>query len=255
MEVTMIDIAGLVKDYTGDDGPVRVLDGVTVAIKKGEVTVFLGGTGSGKSTLLRCINGLEEFQAGRVRVADLELCPGRCPGPRLQALRRRVGMVFQDYNLFANMNVLDNVLAGPIHAQGRKRAEAEPEAMALLEQVGMAAKAKARVEELSGGQKQRVAIARALAVRPEAILFDEPTAALDPKMKGEVLDVIDRLAETGQTMVLVTHDVDFVRCMADTVHFMAAGTIAESGTAEAVLKNPRQESTQAFLRKKGEEEG
>ena len=171
----------------------------------------------------------------------------------MQALRRRVGMVFQDYNLFANMNVLDNVLAGPIHAQGRKRAEAEPEAMALLEQVGMAAKAKARVEELSGGQKQRVAIARALAVRPEAILFDEPTAALDPKMKGEVLDVIDRLAETGQTMVLVTHDVDFVRCMADTVHFMATGVIAESGTAEAVLKNPRQESTQAFLRKKGEE--
>jgi ABC-type polar amino acid transport system ATPase subunit len=247
----MIDVADLVKDYAGDDGPVRVLDGVNVGVKAGEVTVFLGGTGSGKSTLLRCINGLEEFQAGRVRVGDLELAPGRSSGALLQALRRRVGMVFQDYNLFANLNVLDNVLAGPVYAQGRRRAEAQPEALALLERVGMAAKAKARVDELSGGQKQRVAIARALAVKPEAILFDEPTAALDPKMKAEVLNVIDALAETGQTMVLVTHDVDFVRHMADTVHFMTAGRVAESGTAEAVLDDPRQECTREFLRKKG----
>src|SRR5438552_1184551 len=168
----MIEVCGLVKTF----GTLRVLDGVSLTVQRGEVAVIVGPSGGGKSTLLRCLNGLETFQEGEVRVGDLALTAARAQSSAaLVQLRRRLGMVFQQFNLFPHMTVLENVLSGPVYALGRRRGEAEPEARALLERVGLADKADARPEELSGGQQQRVAIARALAVKPEALLFDEPT--------------------------------------------------------------------------------
>jgi polar amino acid transport system ATP-binding protein len=241
----MIEVRGLVKSH----GTLKVLDGVSLTVRRGEVAAIVGPSGGGKSTLLRCINALEMFEAGEVRVAELSLHPGtekREPA-RLQALRQRVGMVFQQFNLFPHLSVLDNVLAGPLYVQGRTREEAEPKARALLARVGLADKVGARPEQLSGGQQQRVAIARALAVEPEAILFDEPTSALDPRMAGEVLRVIADLAATGQTMVVVTHAMYFARRVAHTVHVMHAGVIAESGPPAEVFENPRLEVTRSFL--------
>jgi ABC-type polar amino acid transport system ATPase subunit len=241
----MIEVRGLVKGF----GTLRVLDGVSLAVRRGEVAVVVGSSGCGKSTLLRCLNGLETFQEGEVRVGEVTLSAGpHGQGARdLLRLRRRVGMVFQQFNLFPHLSVLDNVLSGPQFALGRSRAEAEPEARALLERVGLTDKADARPEDLSGGQQQRVAIARALAVRPEVMLFDEATSALDPQMAGEVLRVMADLAAAGQTMVVVTHALGFARRVAHTVHVMHAGRVAESGPPQQVFGAPQSEATRAFI--------
>ncbi len=239
----MIEVTALVKDH----GPLKVLRGVSLAVKRGEVAAVIGPSGGGKSTLLRCINGLETFEGGGIDVAGLKLAPGPVPSETLQGVRRRVGMVFQQFHLFPHMSVLDNVLAGPTLAQGRPRAEAEPECRRLLDRVGLADKADARPEQLSGGQQQRVAIARTLAVRPEAILFDEPTSALDPVMANEVLRVMADLAGDGMTMLVVTHAMSFARQAAHTVHVMAEGVVAESGPPAQVFGDPRAETTRRFL--------
>lgn len=239
----MIEVRNLVKSH----GPAQVLRGVTLSVRRGEVAAVLGPSGGGKSTLLRCINGLEGFQEGAIDVAGLSLAPGRARSEVLRSIRGRVGMVFQQFHLFPHMSVLENVLAGPMLAQGRPRAEAEPEARQLLARVGLGGRADARPEQLSGGQQQRVAIARTLAVRPEAILFDEPTSALDPAMANEVLRVMADLAADGMTMVVVTHALSFARQAAHTVHVMADGVIAESGPPAQVLEEPRTEAARQFL--------
>ena len=241
----MIEARGLVKDY----GNGRVLDGVSLSVQKGEVAVLIGPSGCGKSTLLRCLNGLETFQSGEVQVDDLRLegGSGDAGSAVLLALRRRVGMVFQQFHLFPHMSVLQNVTAGPVYALGRPREEAEKEARGLLARVGLADFTAARPEQLSGGQQQRVAIARALAMHPAAILFDEPTSALDPRMANEVLRVMADLARAGQTMVVVTHAMGFARRVAHTVHVMAGGQVIESGPPAQVFESPADERVRAFL--------
>jgi ABC-type polar amino acid transport system ATPase subunit len=240
----MIEVRNLVKSH----GRLRVLDGVSLAVKRGEVAAIIGPSGGGKSTLLRCINGLETFEAGEVRVDETCLQAGNHVGAgTLRRLRQRVGMVFQQFHLFPHLSVLENVLAGPRYALGLRRDQCEEEARQLLQRVGLADKINARPEQLSGGQQQRVAIARALAVHPEAILFDEPTSALDPRMAGEVLRVIADLARSGQTMVVVTHAMSFARRVAHTIHVMHEGRIAESGPAEQVFEAPHEDVTRAFL--------
>src|SRR5690242_4377550 len=242
----MIEVRELVKSH----GDLRVLDGVSLTVRRGEVAAVIGPSGGGKSTLLRCVNGLETFQEGEVRVGGLVL-PAGSPGPGGAQLRRqlrgRVGMVFQQFHLFPHMTVLENVLSGPVFARGVRRADAEPEARRLLERVGLADKLAARPDQLSGGQQQRVAIARALAVRPSAVLFDEPTSALDPRMAGEVLAVMTDLARQGQTMVAVTHAMGFARQVAHTVHVMHAGRVAESGPPAQIFESPQAEVTRHFL--------
>jgi ABC-type polar amino acid transport system ATPase subunit len=239
----MIEVRGLVKQH----GELSVLRGVSLSVRPGEVAAIIGPSGGGKSTLLRCINGLEHFQDGEVQVGDLCLRAGACESATLQNLRRRVGMVFQQFHLFPHLSVLENVMSGPLYAQSRPRAEVEPEARALLARVGLGDKANVRPELLSGGQQQRVAIARALAVKPEAILFDEPTSALDPRMAIEVLRVMEDLAKGGQTMIVVTHAMSFARRAATTVHVMEGGIVAESGPPAQVFGAPRSEATKAFL--------
>jgi ABC-type polar amino acid transport system ATPase subunit len=242
----MIHVRNLIKDH----GDLRVLDGVSLSVGRGEVATVVGPSGGGKSTLLRCINGLETFQGGEVQVDEVRLRPGadrREMADTLRALRRRVGMVFQQFHLFPHMTVLENVLAGPLYVLARGRDEAEPEARQLLDRVGLAEKLSAMPEQLSGGQQQRVAIARALAMQPEAILFDEPTSALDPRMAAEVISVITDLAQSGQTMIVVTHAMGFARNVSHTVHVMHAGRIAESGPPEQIFENPQEEITRVFL--------
>jgi ABC-type polar amino acid transport system ATPase subunit len=236
-----------VRDLSKQHGELRVLRGVTMTVRQGEVAAVIGPSGGGKSTLLRCINGLEAFQGGAVQVGELSLRPGGTSPEELRALRTRVGMVFQQFHLFPHLSVLDNVLSGPLWAQGRRRDEAEPEALALLDRVGLRDRAAARPEQLSGGQQQRVAIARALAVKPEAILFDEPTSALDPRMAGEVLGVMADLAKAGQTMVVVTHAMSFARRVAHTVHVMHEGAVAESGPPEQIFEAPQTDVTRRFV--------
>ena len=235
----MISVTNLVKNH----GHLRVLDGAALEVARGEVACVVGPSGGGKSTLLRCINGLEAFQSGEIQVHDIALKPDavqRTSGLTLLALRRRVGMVFQQFNLFPHMTVLENVMIGPRLALKQARAEAEPIARQLLDRVGLADKLNAKPEQLSGGQQQRVAIARALAVKPDAILFDEPTSALDPRMAGEVLAVIADLARQGQTMIVVTHAMRFARNVATTVHVMDAGRVVECGppAQSSMPRNP-----------------
>jgi ABC-type polar amino acid transport system ATPase subunit len=243
----MIEVRNLVKSH----GALKVLDGVSMSVKRGEVAAVIGPSGGGKSTLLRCINGLETFEEGEVQVDEVCLRAGAHHHGQMSGtlceLRRRVGFVFQQFNLFPHMNVLDNVLAGPLYALKRLREDAEPEARKLLDRVGLGEKLSARPEQLSGGQQQRVAIARALAMKPEAILFDEPTSALDPRMATEVLSVISDLAKSGQTMVVVTHAMSFARNVAHTVHVMHDGRIAESGPAQRIFDAPQQNATRDFL--------
>jgi ABC-type polar amino acid transport system ATPase subunit len=242
----MIHVRNLIKNH----GNLRVLDGVSLSVQRGEVATIIGPSGGGKSTLLRCLNGLETFQEGEIQVDEVRFCPGfahREMADTLRALRRRVGMVFQQFNLFPHMSVLDNVLAGPLYVLDRKREEAEPEARQLLARVGLGEKLAAMPDQLSGGQQQRVAIARTLAMKPEAILFDEPTSALDPRMAAEVISVIADLAKSGQTMVVVTHAMGFARNVSHTVHVMHAGRVAESGPPEQVFENPHEEVTRSFL--------
>jgi ABC-type polar amino acid transport system ATPase subunit len=228
-----------------------VLEQVSLEVKRGEVAAIIGPSGGGKSTLLRCINALEPFQSGSIAVEDLMLSPasdGRHPKSTLLQLRRKVGMVFQQFNLFPHMTALQNVMSGPLYVLRASRDEAEAVARKLLARVGLADKERSKPDQLSGGQQQRVAIARALAVNPAAILFDEPTSALDPKMSEEVLGVITDLAQAGQTMVVVTHAMQFARRVSRTVHVMSAGRIVESGTPEQMFAEPGHEVTREFLR-------
>jgi ABC-type polar amino acid transport system ATPase subunit len=241
----MIEVRDLVKHH----GSLRVLDGISLNVQPGEVAVIIGPSGGGKSTLLRCINGLETFQEGEVRVDDLVLHPNGSAGQdqALQQLRRRVGMVFQQFHLFPHLRVLANVMSGPLWVLRQPREEVEAAARHLLERVGLTDKLDAWPEQLSGGQQQRVAIARALAMKPEAILFDEPTSALDPRMAGEVLRVIADLAGEGQTMIVVTHAMSFARRVAHAVHVMHQGRVAESGPPQQIFAHPHQEVTRSFL--------
>jgi ABC-type polar amino acid transport system ATPase subunit len=242
----MISVRNLVKNH----GELRVLDGVSLSVSRGQVATIVGPSGGGKSTLLRCITGLDTFQDGEVQVDEVLFRPNAAHhevAGALRALRRRVGMVFQQFHLFPHMTVLDNVLSGPLFVLNRKREEAEPEARQLLERVGLAEKLTAMPDQLSGGQQQRVAIARALAMKPEAILFDEPTSALDPRMAAEVISVITDLAQSGQTMIVVTHAMGFARNVSHTVHVMHAGRVAESGPPAQIFENPHEEVTRTFL--------
>ncbi|MGW2786038.1 amino acid ABC transporter ATP-binding protein [Streptomyces populi] len=237
-------------------GAQRVLDGVELTVRPGEVTVVLGPSGSGKSTLLRVINHLEKPEIGHVSLNG-ELIGVRRHGDRLKELservilaqRSRIGFVFQNFNLFPHLTVLDNVAAAPVATGRLSRAGAQELARDLLARVGLADKATAYPRQLSGGQQQRVAIARALALRPGVILFDEPTSALDPELVGEVLAVIKDLAHSGTTLVIVTHEIGFAREIADRVVFMDGGRIVEQGPPEQVLDHPREARTREFLSK------
>ncbi len=232
-------------------GSLEVLRGVSLAVEEGEVAVIVGPSGGGKSTFLRCLNGLETFQSGEVRVGEHRLEPGdqnRAANARLLAVRRQLGMVFQQFNLFPHFSVLQNVAEAPIRVLKLPREEAITRAKALLDRVGLADKINERPERLSGGQQQRVAIARALAMQPRAILFDEPTSALDPRMTAEVLAVLADLAKSGQTMIVVTHAMNFARRAAHTVHVFEEGRVLESGAPEQIFDNPREKGTAEFLR-------
>ena len=236
-----LSIRGLKKSY----GDAEILKGVNLDVRQGEVVVILGPSGSGKSTFLRCINGLEEIQGGEVRL-DGETISG-LKNSALPAVRQKLGMVFQSYDLFPHMNILDNNTLAPTKVQKRSRKEAEAEARELLSRVNLADKEKAYPRMLSGGQKQRVAIVRALAMHPELMLFDEVTAALDPEMVREVLDVIMELSEQGLTMLIVTHEMSFARAVADRIVFMDGGHIVETGTPEEFFTAPKTERARTFL--------
>ncbi len=227
-------------------GALEVLKGIDARIEEGEVVCLIGASGSGKSTLLRCINGLETYEAGRITVGDRLVDRA---SPQIREIRTAVTMVFQRFNLFPHRTALENVVEGPIYVKGVPRAEAEERGRALLDRIGLAAKADAFPGALSGGQQQRVAIARALAMDPEAILFDEPTSALDPELVGEVLSAMRDLADSGMTMLVVTHEMSFAREMGDRVLFMDGGLIVEEGPARQVLTEPKHERTQDFLRR------
>ncbi|WP_370540976.1 amino acid ABC transporter ATP-binding protein [Aquitalea sp. ASV15] len=235
-------------------GHQQVLDAVSLTVPPGSVTVIIGPSGSGKSTLLRSINHLERLDSGFIAI-DGELIGYRLQGNSLHELKEKdilqrrveVGMVFQHFNLFPHLTVLQNLIEAPIALRGLSRAEAEAQARLLLKRVGLADKADAWPRQLSGGQQQRVAIARALALRPKVLLFDEPTSALDPELVQEVLDVIKELARSGTTLLIVTHEIGFAREVADTVVFMEQGRIVESGSPEQVLRQPQQQRTREFL--------
>lgn len=230
-------------------GETDVLRGISMTVQKGEVCVLLGPSGGGKSTLLRTINGLESFDEGSIQVGEsrLQAAAGPERDQALTQIRKRVGMVFQQFNLFPHRTVLQNVTEAPIHVLGQSREQAESHAKELLDRVGMLQKSDARPGSLSGGQQQRVAIARALAMQPEAILFDEPTSALDPRMTGEVTGVMSDLAREGQTMIVVTHAMGFARIVAHQVHILHAGRIAESGPPEQIFDQPQTQVTRDFL--------
>ncbi|WP_167504245.1 amino acid ABC transporter ATP-binding protein [Streptomyces malaysiensis] len=248
----MVDIRSVHKSF----GSLEVLRGIDLEVRSGEVAVVLGPSGSGKSTLLRAINHLEKVDSGWISVGG-SLVGYRRQGDRLYELREReilkqrtrIGFVFQNFNLFPHLTVLENIVEAPVSALRRPRKEAVRSAETLLARVGLADKAATYPRQLSGGQQQRVAIARALALEPELLLFDEPTSALDPELVGEVLDVIKDLAHQGTTMIVVTHEIGFAREVADTVVFMDGGRIVERGTPAEVLDSPRHDRTKTFLSK------
>ena len=237
----MIDIENLHKSY----GDAHILKGIDLHIKEKEVVVIIGPSGSGKSTLLRCINFLEVPTEGTVAVDGI-LLNGEA---NINDVRKEVGMVFQRFNLFPHMTVLQNIMLAPMKVRHIAKEEAEETAKKLLARVGLADKADSYPPQLSGGQQQRVAIARALAMKPKVMLFDEPTSALDPEMVGEVLDVMKRLAEEGMTMVIVTHEMGFAREVGDRVLFVDGGQILEQGTPDEVFNHPKEKRTQDFLSK------
>ena len=238
-----------VKDLTKTYGDRTILAGVSVSFAKGQVVSLIGPSGGGKSTLLRCLNGLESFEGGAISVAGHALAPGRgrANDRALAAIRGRVGMVFQQWNLFAHRTALGNVVEAPVHVKGVPLAEATARAHQLLERVGLAHRAAAYPHEMSGGEQQRVAIARALAMDPEVLLLDEPTSALDPERVGEVLDVLRGLAHDGLTMLIVTHEMRFAREASHRVLVLHGGAIIEDGPPAAVLDQPQHERTRAFL--------
>ena len=225
-------------------GDLHVLKDVNLSAGKGEVVVVIGPSGSGKSTLCRAINRLETIDSGEILIEGKPLPE---EGRELAAMRAELGMVFQSFNLFAHMSILQNVTLGPVEVLGLSKAEAEKRAMELLERVGVASQANKVPAQLSGGQQQRVAIARSLAMRPKAMLFDEPTSALDPEMINEVLDVMVDLARQGMTMIVVTHEMNFARRVADRVVFMADGAIVEEGAPDAFFDHPQSQRARGFL--------
>jgi polar amino acid transport system ATP-binding protein len=247
----MITVNELRKSY----GATAVLHGISHAQQKSEAVVIIGPSGCGKSTFLRCLNQLEPIDSGRITIAGITFDAGDGSRANQIELRKRAGMVFQAFNLFPHLTVLENVTLGPIRVNGEERAAAEQRARELLKKVGLLDRADFHPSQLSGGQQQRVAIARALAMQPEVMLFDEPTSALDPELRGEVLRVMRDLAEEGMTMMVVTHEMAFARAMADRVLFFDRGLIAEEGTPEQVFTEPRHERTREFLRKVAETPG
>lgn len=236
----ILEIKNLKKSF----GSHAVLKDISFAVKPGDVISIIGASGSGKSTMLRCINQLEDADSGQILYHGEDITEPRVNVP---AYRKKVGMVFQNFNLFENMNVLENCMVGQRKVAGRTKEEAEEKAVFYLKKVGMEPYIKARPRQLSGGQKQRVAIARALAMDPEVLLFDEPTSALDPQMVGEVLQVMEKLAEEGLTMLIVTHEMAFAREVSKRVIFMADGIIAEEGAPEDIFGSPKGENTKEFL--------
>ena len=236
----IVDIAGLHKSF----GALEVLQGIDVTIRRGEVVCVIGPSGSGKSTLLRCVNLLEQPSAGKVTVLGVDVTDPDCD---IDQVRRHVGIVFQQFNLFPHLSVLRNCTIAQTGVLKRSAAEAEQVARANLERVGLGDKIHAWPAQLSGGQQQRVAIARALSMDPDLLLFDEPTSALDPELVGEVLAVIKQLARDGATLVIVTHEVGFAREVADTAVFMDAGVVVEQGPPAQVIDNPQHDRTKAFL--------
>lgn len=251
---SLIQVKDLKKHYKG--GTIRALDGVTVDINKGDVMVVIGPSGSGKSTFLRSLNLLEEPTGGAIIFDDVDITKakykdanGKTVKVDIDELRQKMGMVFQHFNLFPHMTILENMVLAPMKVKGVKREEAEKKALALLDRVGLRDRADAYPIQLSGGQKQRVAIVRALAMEPEVMLFDEPTSALDPEMVGEVLDVMKELAEEGMTMVCVTHEMGFAREVGNRVLFMADGKLLEQGTPDQIFGNPQNPRLKDFLAK------
>jgi polar amino acid transport system ATP-binding protein len=238
----MIRVRGLSKSY----GSHTVLHGLDVDIMPQEVVVVIGPSGSGKSTFLRCLNLLEKPEQGEIWVGDVQLLDKKTDIPKIRA---EMGMVFQQFNLFPHMKVIDNITLAPMRVLGKSPEEARSKAMELLGKVGLEAKAEASPTSLSGGQAQRVAIARALAMEPKIMLFDEPTSALDPEMVGEVLGVMKTLAQEGMTMVVVTHEMGFAREVGDRILFMDEGRIVEQGTPDEIFGAPKQERTRSFLSK------
>ena len=237
-----IHVTNLKKNF----GKLEVLKDISVDVQEGEVVVLLGPSGSGKSTLLRCLNQLETANSGKIIIDGHDVTDKHTD---INKVRENIGMVFQHFNLFNHLTVLDNMTLAPVHLKLMNKEEARTEALRLLERVGLADKADAFPSQLSGGQKQRVAIARALEMKPDIMLFDEPTSALDPEMVGEVLAVMKELARDGMTMVVVTHEIGFAREVADRVIFMEGGYIVEQGTPEEVINNPKEPRTIDFLSK------
>ncbi len=243
-ERPLVEAAGITKAF----GDLEVLRGVDVVVQPATVSVLIGPSGSGKTTVLRCLNTLEKPDSGTVRIDEAMVDFGAAPDKRaLARLRAQSAMVFQGHNLFPHLSVLQNLTVGPVMVQGRPADEARDEALAILERVGLSAKAELHPYQLSGGQQQRVGIARALALRPKLILFDEPTSALDPELVGEVLGVMKDLAAEGRTMVVVTHEIRFAQSVADQVLFLDGGVVVEQGPPSAVLTEPQQPRTRAFL--------
>lgn len=238
----MIKVENLTKSF----GELEVLKGINQEIKDGEVVVVIGPSGSGKSTFLRCLNLLEEPTSGKIFVDDEEITSKNID---INKVREEMGMVFQSFNLFNNLNIIDNITLAPTLVKKMEKNQAEKKAMELLERVGLPDKRDSYPKSLSGGQKQRIAIARALAMNPKVMLFDEPTSALDPEMVGEVLDIMKDLAKEGMTMVVVTHEMGFAREVGDRILFMDGGYIVEEGSPEEVFGNPKNERTQNFLAK------
>ncbi len=240
MSESVLEISHLRKLY---DGKI-IIDDFSLNVKEGEVIVIIGPSGCGKSTLLRCINALESIQGGRIALHGQSVSK---ESKDVRTMRQRIGMVFQNYELFPHLNVLDNIMLAPVKSQGRKKSEVMEEAMALLKRVGLEDKASYLPRQLSGGQKQRVAIVRALCVHPEVLLFDEVTAALDPEMVREVLEAILDLANQGKTMLVVTHEMQFAKAIADRVIFFDEGRICEEGTSQEFFGNPKTERAKRFL--------
>ena len=241
-EMPKVLVRGLKKQY-GDN---VVLKSIDLTVNQGEVVCVIGPSGSGKSTMLRCLNRMEEINGGKVFVDGVDITD---PKEDINKIRQNIGMVFQHFNLFPHLSVLDNITLAPMELKGLSKVEAESLALYLLESVGLADKAHVAPNSLSGGQKQRVAIARALAMQPDVLLFDEPTSALDPEMVGDVLDVMKKLAEDGMTMIVVTHEMGFAREVADRVIFMDGGFIVEENVPEELFSHPSHARTQSFLNK------
>ncbi len=240
-----IEIKNVSKDFENNNGTIlHAVKNVSLTVNDGEVVVIIGPSGSGKSTLLRIVNGLETAQSGSILIDGVDIMD---KDTDIRRVREEVGMVFQSFNLFPHLSVLDNITLAPIKVKKMSRRDAEDKAMELLATVGLADKAHQKPTQLSGGQQQRVAIVRALAMKPKAMLFDEPTSALDPEMIKEVLDVMLKLAKSGMTMLLVTHEMGFARAAADKVVFMADGEVVESGTPEEMFANPKTQRAKDFL--------